>query len=223
MHDSLTNAVKGNVECACRCPNGGYFGRSDRSDRTADTHIPVREHNMNSVREITQEKKPTLVLGDTANTGQDTREANVVMSGHRRTVGAIAMLLGMVVALTLVLAACGWGQVDESQSGMAIGRIAKSELGPGESASGIFDLAPGKYVLFCNLRGHYTNGMHTTFEVIDKADSQGATVNVELGEWFVNAESASVSAGSITFAVSNRGAQAHEFIIIQTDLAPDAL
>ncbi len=178
---------------------------------------------MNSLRESTQQKKPALVLGGTGKTGQHTREANVVTSGHRRAVGAITMLLGMVVALTLVLAACGWGQVDESQSGMSIGRIAKSELGPGRSASGIFDLAPGKYVLFCNLRGHYTNGMRTAFEVIDEAGSQGATVNVELGEWFVNADSASVTAGSITFDVSNRGGKAHEFIIIQTDLAPDAL
>ena len=106
---------------------------------------------------------------------------------------------------------------------MTIGKIAKSELGPGKSASGIFDLAPGKYVLFCNLRGHHNNGMYTAFEVIDEADSQGAIVNVELGEWFVNVDSASVGAGPITFDVSNRGGKAHEFIIIQTDLAPDAL
>ncbi len=178
---------------------------------------------MNSVRESTQEKKPTLVLGDTGKTGQNTREANVVTSGHRRTVGAITMLLGMVVALTLVLAACGWGQVDESQAGMVNGSIGESKLGPGKSASGMFDLAPGKYVLFCNLRGHYKNGMYTAFEVIDEADSQGATVNVELGEWFVSADSASVTAGSITFDVSNRGGKSHEFIIIQTDLAPEAL
>ena len=135
----------------------------------------------------------------------------------------ISMLLVMIVALTLVLAACGWGQVDESQAGMVNGTIAKSELGPGKSASGIFDLAPGKYVLFCNLGGHYMNGMYTAFEVIDEADSQGAIVNVELGEWFVNADSASVTAGPITFDVSNRGVKTHVYIIIQTDLAPDAL
>ncbi len=144
-------------------------------------------------------------------------------SGHRRAVGTITMLLGMVVALTLVLAACGGGEVDESKAGMAIGKIAKSELAPGKSASVVFDLAPGKYVLFCNLWGHYKDGMHTAFEVIDEAGSQGATVNVEPGEWFVNADSASVTAGSITFDVSNRGGKTHEFIIIQTDLAPDAL
>ena len=131
----------------------------------------------------------------------------------------------MVVALALVLAAaCGeYGQVDESQAGIENGRIAKSELGSGKSASGIFDLAPGRYVLLCNLRGHYKSGMYTAFEAIDEAASQDATVKVELGEWFVDADSAAVAAGSITFDVSNRGDQAHEFIIIQTDLAPDAL
>ncbi len=178
---------------------------------------------MNGVRERTQEKKRKLVLGGTGKTGQHTRGANVVTGGHRRAVGTITMLLGMVVALTMVLAACGGGQVDASQSGLAIGSIAKSELGPGKSASGMFDLAPGKYVLICNLWGHYKDGMYTAFEVIDEAASQGATVNVELGEWFVNADSASVTAGPITFDVSNRGGQTHEFIIIQTDLAPDAL
>ena len=132
------------------------------------------------------------------------------------------MLLGMVVALALVLAACG-GEVNESKAGSVNGKIAQSELGAGNSASVTFNLAPGKYVLFCNLWGHYKDGMHTAFEVIDAAGSQGATVNVELGEWFVNADSASVTAGSITFDVSNRGGKAHEFIIIQTDLAPDAL
>jgi len=175
---------------------------------------------MNSVRESTQEKKPAFVLGGTDNTGQHTREANVVTSGHRRTVGTVTMLVGL--ALALVLAACG-GQVNESKAGMVNGKIAKSELGPGESASVVFDLAPGRYVLFCNLWGHYKDGMHTAFEVIDEADPQGATVNVALGEWFVNADGASVTAGSITFDVSNRGGQPHEFIIIQTDLAPDAL
>ena len=148
---------------------------------------------------------------------------NVATRRHRRTVGAITTLLGMIVALTLVLAACGGGEVNESKSGMVNGKISKSELGAGESASATFNLAPGKYVLFCNLRGHYKNGMYTAFEVIHEADSQGATVNVELGEWFVSADSASVTAGSITFDVSNKGGKAHEFIIIQTDLAPDAL
>ena len=132
------------------------------------------------------------------------------------------MLLGLVVALGLVLAACS-GEVNESKAGIVNGKIAKSELGVGESASVVFDLAPGKYVLFCNLWGHYEDGMYTAFEVVEEADPQGATVNVQMGEWYVYADNASVTAGPITFAVSNIGDESHEFIIIQTDLAPDAL
>ena len=177
---------------------------------------------MNSVRESTQEKKPTLVLGGTGKTGQHTREANVVTSRHRRAVGTITMLLGMVLALALVLAACS-GEVNESKVGTVNGKISESELGAGESASATYNLAPGKYVLFCNLWGHYEDGMHIAFEVIDEAGSQGATVNVVLGEWFVATDSATVTAGSITFDVINSGGESHEFIIIQTDLAHDAL
>jgi uncharacterized cupredoxin-like copper-binding protein len=31
------------------------------------------------------------------------------------------------------------------------------------------DLAPGRYVLFCNLEGHYLAGMHTAIEVLPDA------------------------------------------------------
>ena len=169
---------------------------------------------MNSVMESTQETKPTVVVGGAG---------NVVTRGHRRSVGTVTMLLGMVMVLVLVIAACGGGEVNESKSGMVNGKISKSELGTGESASATFNLAPGKYVLFCNLWGHYKDGMYSAFEVIDDAGSQGATVNVQLGEWYVYADNASVTAGPITFEVSNKGGQSHQFIIIQTDLAPDAL
>ncbi|MCH6556086.1 MAG: hypothetical protein IH797_05730 [Chloroflexi bacterium] len=143
-------------------------------------------------------------------------------SGHRRTVGAITMLLGMVVALTLVLAACGW-EVDETASGTVIGKIEQSELGSGKSASATFDLSPGKYVFICNLGGHYSNGMHAGFTVNSLDDSKSATVGVELGEWFINSGSATVAAGSVTFEVSNIGKSGHELVLIKTDLAPDAL
>ena len=184
--------------------------------------IPVREDNINSVRESTQEKKPTLVLGGTGKTGQPTREDNVVTAGHRHAVDTITMLLGMVVALTLVLAACGW-EVDETASGTVIGKIEQSELGSGKSAGATFDLSPGKYVFICNLGGHYQNGMYAGFTVNSLDDSKSATVGVELGEWFINSDSASVAAGSVTFEVSNIGESGHELVLIKTDLAPDAL
>jgi len=36
---------------------------------------------------------------------------------------------------------------------------------PGQSDSGSFDLAPGRYVFLCNIPGHYKAGMYTSFAV----------------------------------------------------------
>jgi len=40
-----------------------------------------------------------------------------------------------------------------------------AEIMPNKSASLILDLAPGKYLLFCNVAGHYMAGMWATVEV----------------------------------------------------------
>ena len=42
---------------------------------------------------------------------------------------------------------------------------AVSEIMPNKSASLILDLAPGKYLLFCNVAGHYMAGMWTVIVV----------------------------------------------------------
>jgi phosphonate transport system substrate-binding protein len=52
----------------------------------------------------------------------------------------------------------------------------------------------------------------------------GATqVAVGLSEWAISAEPATVSAGEVYFLVTNTGAEAHEFVVIRSDAAPDAL
>lgn len=38
-------------------------------------------------------------------------------------------------------------------------------IAPGRSASVTLDLQPGKYVLICNVAGHYQLGMHASFTV----------------------------------------------------------
>jgi uncharacterized cupredoxin-like copper-binding protein len=43
------------------------------------------------------------------------------------------------------------------------GEVADVEAG--ETKSGSFELAPGKYVIFCNLPGHYAQGMYGTLTV----------------------------------------------------------
>lgn len=53
---------------------------------------------------------------------------------------------------------------------------------------------------------------------------EGATVNVTLTEWAVILDKTSVPAGSVFFHVTNAGTKfKHEFVVIKTDLAPDAL
>jgi len=55
------------------------------------------------------------------------------------------------------------GRVDENAPGMNIGEI--SELEPGETGSLTLNLKPGKYVLYCNVAGHYASGMWTILTV----------------------------------------------------------
>lgn len=53
-------------------------------------------------------------------------------------------------------------RVDEDKAGDK-GEV--SELDPGASGSLTVDLKPGKYLLICNVPGHYGAGMWTEFEV----------------------------------------------------------
>jgi uncharacterized cupredoxin-like copper-binding protein len=53
-------------------------------------------------------------------------------------------------------------KVDE-ESSIHLGEV--SELDPGKSGSLIVDVKPGKYILYCNIAGHYMAGMWTMLEV----------------------------------------------------------
>ena len=52
---------------------------------------------------------------------------------------------------------------------------------------------------------------------------EGVEVAASIGEWFVTAEPPSAAAGGVNFEVTNDGAVPHEFVIIRTDIAADAL
>lgn len=47
----------------------------------------------------------------------------------------------------------------------------------------------------------------------------GATVNVKLTEYTINADRSSAKAGEVTFELQNIGGFVHEFVVIKTDLA----
>ncbi len=51
----------------------------------------------------------------------------------------------------------------------------------------------------------------------------GSTVDVDVKEYAVEPAQPSAPAGGITFDVANSGSVTHEFVVIKTDLAPDAL
>ncbi len=56
-------------------------------------------------------------------------------------------------------------KADEAATGGAIGRIPQADLGSGASTSVSINLAPGNYVLICNISGHYQSGMTAAFTV----------------------------------------------------------
>ena len=45
-----------------------------------------------------------------------------------------------------------------------------SELDVGDRARLVLNLSPGRYVLFCNLEGHYLGGMHALLQVGGRGD-----------------------------------------------------
>ena len=55
------------------------------------------------------------------------------------------------------------------------------------------------------------------------APAAATTVQVTLHDNSVTADPSSVPAGDVQFVVSNAGTHNHEFVVIKTDLAPDAL
>jgi len=54
-------------------------------------------------------------------------------------------------------------KLDKSEAAEEAGEIADVE--PGETKSEKFKLTPGKYVMFCNVPGHYAQGMYGTLTV----------------------------------------------------------
>jgi uncharacterized cupredoxin-like copper-binding protein len=59
--------------------------------------------------------------------------------------------------------------------------------------------------------------------VIPACSSDSGGIAVALSDFKVEPAESSASAGELTFEVTNDAEQTHEFVIFQTDLAPDAL
>jgi uncharacterized cupredoxin-like copper-binding protein len=122
----------------------------------------------------------------------------------------------------------GANKVDEANN---VGETGDPNLQPGETRTFTVKLDPGKYVLVCNLAGHYQMGMRASFTV---TAAQGpatppSTIKVQLADGGANGPmsltpSSSIgAAGDITFMVANTGTVEHEMIVLKTDTPFDQL
>ena len=59
--------------------------------------------------------------------------------------------------------------------------------------------------------------------VVQTPPPGAATLEVTLTEWTITAAQPAVAAGDVYFLATNAGGEAHEVVVIKTDLAPDAL
>jgi len=106
------------------------------------------------------------------------------------------------------------GTADEANS---VGEAA--DIPAGATASVTLDLAPGHYVLLCNLPGHFAQGMYAEFTVT-KPPTVVAAVAVELGkpnEYSLIPSVSTVPAGKVIFHVANDGSMLHEMVVVKTD------
>lgn len=107
------------------------------------------------------------------------------------------------------------GQVVESDPSLQ--KMGEQEQFPaGETRSLTLNLAPGHYVLICNLPGHYEQGMHFGFTVT--AARERVLVTEE--NYAILLDRGSVPAGTVDFVLNNLGPDEHEFVVFKTDLAP---
>ena len=118
------------------------------------------------------------------------------------------------------------GTADESES---VGEAA--DIPAGGSKSVTLNLAPGHYVLLCNLPGHYKAGMYAELTVTDSAKPlapvNGVTdVSVALASaspFSLIPTVGSVKAGQVRFIAANYGTMSHEMVVVKTDKTPKQL
>lgn len=115
-------------------------------------------------------------------------------------------VLGLVLVSSLLLVACGGDDdADASVSGTGSGSASVSASGT-DSGTGS------------------ASGEPASQGVVEEKPSGATQVDVTLSEWSVEAAQASVPAGEVYFLVANAGPDdPHEFVVIRTDEAADAL
>ncbi len=86
------------------------------------------------------------------------------------------------------------------------------EFAPGRTKRVTLTLAPGKYVLLCNLPGHYKRGQFAALVVTPTASAEQTTkVSVSMFEMGFKLSKTTVPHGTVIFDVRNDGKLPHDF------------
>ena len=83
--------------------------------------------------------------------------------------------------------------------------------------------SPFRLLAVAGLLGATAAGCDDDVEFVDDDGDTGQIVEVTEQEFLITLDRGSVSAGLVTFRVTNVGNEMHELLVIRTDLAPDAL
>ncbi|GAB4320347.1 MAG: hypothetical protein Kow0010_00090 [Dehalococcoidia bacterium] len=107
--------------------------------------------------------------------------------------------LGVLAAAVLVAAVTGF----------AVGRLTMDDTGPGTSSA-----QDNPYIVAMpDPEAHPVPR--------DDPGPADTTVAIELGEWYLDADTAEVNAGVVEFRIANDGARVHEFVIVQDGVELD--
>jgi uncharacterized cupredoxin-like copper-binding protein len=103
------------------------------------------------------------------------------------------------------------------EDGAGISKVSDGDnINVGGSQTRLVDLtAPGRYLLVCNLPGHFKSGMFTPLIVEPSPGSN----SVDLSEFSVNVAN-SVKPGKASFTITNKGTVPHELLVFHTGLKP---
>ena len=118
--------------------------------------------------------------------------------------GRAPLLVAVMAAL--VLAACG---DDDGASVRDLGGSATSGSGSGSGSGSASGSGSGS--------GSGSASGVAQCEPVGDASTADVTVDVTLDEWSISASETEVPAGTITFAATNNGADAHEVVVVLAD------
>ncbi len=115
-------------------------------------------------------------------------------------------------------------RIDEEAKGVLnVGETGDMDVGAVQMLT--IDLAPGHYIVVCNLPGHYAAGMRQDFWVTPPGATPvtGSLVDASPTDMSITLSQPFAPKGRVSFLVTNAGTMTHEFVVLATDQAAASL